>query len=67
MLIKSLEVIQANAHERRSQKEDMDYNFAMEIAGRLRRLSPQCNAYAKLHIQQLLFNIEFAPPQDRQV
>ena len=61
MLIKSLQEIQDKACERRSQKDDnMDLNFALEIAGRLRRLSPQQNAYVKLQIQQLLFSVEFS-------
>ena len=39
----------------------MDANFALEVAGRLRRLPTRQNAFAKLQIQQLLFNIEFHP------
>ena len=59
MLIKSLQEMQESVRERRAQKEDMDLNFALEIAGRLRRLPPRQNAYVKLQIQQLLFNVEF--------
>ena len=64
-LVKSLKEIQETACERRAQKEDMDTNFALEVAGRLKRLSPRQNAYMKLQIQQLLFNVEF--PQDTDV
>ena len=58
-LLQSLKEIQETARGRRTQKEDMDANFALEVAGRLRRLPPKQNAYAKLQIQQLLFSIEF--------
>ena len=58
-LLDSLKEIQDNARERRTKKEDMDLNFALEVAGRLRRLPPRQNACAKLQIQQLLFSIEF--------
>ena len=58
MLVKSLQEIQERARERRAE-EDMDLNFALEIAGRLKRLNPRQNAYVKLQVQQLLFNVEF--------
>ena len=61
-LVKSLQEIQETAREHRAQKEDTHTNFALEVAGRLKRLPPRQNAYMKLHIQQLLFNVEF--PQD---
>ena len=51
-----------NSREHRAQKEDMDTNFVLEVAGRLKKLSPRQNAYLKLQIQQLLVNVEF--PQD---
>ena len=59
MLVKSLQEIQERARERRAEKDDMDLNFALEIAGRLKRLNPRQNAYVKLQVQQLLFNVEF--------
>ena len=40
-LLESLKEIQDNARERRTKKEDMDLNFALEVAGRLRRLPPR--------------------------
>ena len=40
----------------------MDINFGLEVAGRLKRLTPRQNAIAKLQIQQVLFNIEFQGP-----
>ena len=58
-LLQSLKEIQESTRERRAQMDDMDFNFALEVAGRLRRLSPKLNAFAKLQIQQLLFDIEF--------
>ena len=38
----------------------MDTNFCLEVAGRLKRLAPKENAFVKLKIQQLLFEVEFA-------
>ena len=58
-LLQSLQYIQESAHECQARKEDMDLNFALEVAGWLRRLPPRQNAFAKLQIQQLPFNIEF--------
>ena len=48
LLLKSLKEIQEAARERQAQKDDMDMNFALEVAGRLRRLPPRQNAYVKL-------------------
>ena len=59
-LIQSLKDLQDGARDRRRHKEDMDFNFALEVAGRLKRMTPRQNALAKLQIQQLLFNIEFS-------
>ena len=39
-LVQSLKEIQETARERRAQKEDMGTNFALEVAGRLKRLPP---------------------------
>ena len=58
-LLQSLKDIQESSRERQAQKENMDLNFGLEVAGRLRRLPPKQNAFAKLQIQQLLFSIEF--------
>ena len=58
-LLQSLKDIQESMHQRRVQKEDMHLNFALEVAGRLRRLPPRKNAFVKLQIQQLLFSVEF--------
>ena len=60
MIIQSLRDIQETAQQRRTQKEDMDANFCLEIAGRLKRLEPRKNAYAKLQIQKLLYDVEFS-------
>ena len=59
----TLKELQESARERRGQKEDMDFNFALEVAGRLKRMTPRQNALANLQIQQLLFNIEFPGQQ----
>ena len=59
-LVESLREIQEASRQRRAQKEDMDTNFALEVAGRLKRLPLRQNAYVKLKIQQLLFEIEFS-------
>ena len=70
-LVESLREIQEASRQRRAQKDDLDTNdtnytndldtnFALEVAGRLKRLPPRQNAYAKLKIQQLLFEIEFS-------
>ena len=63
-LLQSLKEIQETARERRAQKDDMDFNFALEVAGRLKRLPPRQNAFAKLQIQQLLFSVEFQETQN---
>ena len=52
--------IQERSHQRQAQGEDMDTNFCPEVAGRLKRLAPKENAFVKLKIQQLLFEVEFA-------
>ena len=44
-LVESLREIQEASRQRRAQKEDMDTNFALEVAGRLKRLPPRQNAY----------------------
>ena len=46
--------------QRSLQKEDLDTTFYLEVAGRLKRLSSKDNAFAKMKIQQMLFDIEFA-------
>ena len=58
-LIKSLQGIQERAAHRQERKEDLDDHFGKEVAGRLKRLTPQQNAAAKLQIQQVLYNFEF--------
>ena len=59
-LVQSLKELQESSRERRTaQKADMDINFALEVAGRLKRLPPRKNAYVKLQIKQLLFYVEF--------
>ena len=32
--------IQERSHQRQAQREDMDTNFCLEVAGRLKRLAP---------------------------
>ena len=66
-LIQSLNRIQESARERRQQKEDLDINFGLEAAGRLKRLTPRQNALAKLQIQQVLFDTEFKGPGNDEV
>ena len=56
--------------ERRSQKEKREaensarkipeYNYGMEVAETLSRLAMRSRAFAKIKIQQLLLEIEFA-------
>ena len=60
ILVQSLKDIHERSLQRSIQKEDLDTNFCLEVAGRLKRLSPKDNAFAKMTIQQLLFEIEFA-------
>ena len=56
----SLITVQETSHQCHVQKQDMDTNFGLEVAGRLKRLPPGQNAYMKFKIQQLLFGIEFS-------
>ena len=60
LLVQSLKDIQERSHQRQAQRDDMDTNFCLEVAGRLKRLAPKENAFVKLKIQQLLFEVEFA-------
>ena len=57
--MQTLQELKERGRERQSQKEDMDVNFGLEVAGRLKRLKNRQNALAKLKIQQVLFNREF--------
>lgn len=59
VLVESLREIQEPSQQRRALKEDIDANFGMEVAGRLKSLHPKQNALAKLKIQQILFDMEF--------
>ncbi|KAL5510324.1 hypothetical protein EMCRGX_G005852 [Ephydatia muelleri] len=60
LLVQSLKDIQERSHQRQAQRDDMDTNFCLEVAGRLKRLAPKENAFVKLKIQHLLFEVEFA-------
>ena len=53
IIIQSLREIQEIAQQRRTQKEDMDANFCLEVAGRLKRLEP---CYVKLEIRCTMLN-----------
>lgn len=48
----------------KSPQEDIDLNFALELAGCLKRLTQQ-NAWIKLQIYQLLFSVDFADSFDK--
>ena len=56
VLVESLCEVQKASSARRAQ---METTFALEVAGRLKRLPPKDNAYAKLQIQEILFDIKF--------
>ena len=63
-LLECLSSIETRRQERQKAKDmDPDTHFAMDIAARLRRLSPRDNAIAKMKLLEVLTNIEFPPEQ----
>jgi hypothetical protein len=64
-MLDSLKEIQANIVSKATSEQDPDMSFCVDVASRLRKLSPPQNALAKLRIQEVLYQIEYpvVPPQ----